>query len=77
MPMRITPPLGMLACAAAGAAKSHARELSRECIGCGRGHAEQGGAAQELAAVDPALGQLLLQDGNVGVFAVVTHGILP
>ena len=71
------PTLGHVGLRRGGGREIAARELPREGIGCGRGHAEQGGAAQELAAVDPALGQLLLQDGNVGVFAVVTHGILP
>ena len=60
-----------------GGGEIPARELAREGVGRGGRHAEQGSGAQELAPVDAALRQLLFQDGNIFVFAVVTHSILP
>src|SRR5262249_33595577 len=37
-------------------------------------HTEQRGGAQELAPIDPALGKLALQGGDVAVFAIIGHG---
>ncbi len=51
-------------------------ELADEAIGGARREAEQGRAAQELAAIDLSLRELLLQDGNIGML-FPRHEILP
>ena len=55
-----------------------AGDLGHEGIGGRRRHAEQGCVAQELAALDLALGELALQRGHEGMLVSGSHGrVLP
>jgi len=57
-----------------GRDKRLARHFPDEGIGGRRGHAEQGGVAQELAPVDLAFDELSLERRDERVFLIVRHG---